>query len=56
LVKQNIEQYKTESSAITIEGQTPILGLSINNWNFLFENKDFEMKLYGTINFKESAN
>jgi CRISPR-associated endonuclease Csn1 len=55
VVKKNIEQYKTESSSITIEGQTPILGLSRNNWNFLLEGKDFEMKLDGTITFKEGT-
>ena len=51
-LKEKIEQYKTESSSIIIEGKTPILGLSKNNWNFLFEGVDFEMKLDGTIIFK----
>ena len=50
-IKKYIEQYKTESSTITIEGQTSILGLSRNNWNFLLEGEDFGMSLDGTITF-----
>jgi CRISPR-associated endonuclease Csn1 len=50
-IKMNIEQYKTESSVITIEGQTPILGLSKKNWNFLLEGVDFVMCFDGTIIF-----
>ncbi len=48
-VKKEIEQYKTESSSIIIEGQTPILGLSKNNWNFLYEGIDFKISLLGKI-------
>ena len=44
-----MKKNKTESSAITVEGQTPILGLSKNNWNFLYEEEDFEMSLLGNI-------
>ncbi|MDR1846891.1 MAG: hypothetical protein LBR17_02075 [Bacteroidales bacterium] len=54
-VKKDIEQYKTESSVIEIEGQTPILGLSKKNWNFLLEGKDFEMNLDGTIIFSKES-
>lgn len=48
-VKKEIGQYKTESSSIIIEGQTPILGLSKNNWNFLYEGVDFKISLLGEI-------
>lgn len=48
-IKKVIEQYKTESSSIAIEGQTPILGLSKNNWNFLYEGVDFKISLLGKI-------
>jgi len=48
-LKTKIEEYKTESSAIIIEGETPILGLTKNNWNFLFEGEDFEVSLLGEM-------
>lgn len=48
-LKTEIEKYKTESSNIEIEGQTPILGLSKNNWNFLYEGEDFEVSLLGRM-------
>ncbi len=50
-IKNEIEKYKTESSSIIIEGQTPILGLSKKNWVFLYENYDFEVTTIGEINF-----
>jgi CRISPR-associated endonuclease Csn1 len=53
-LKVEIEQYKTESSVISVEGKTPILGLSRNNWNFLFEGKDFEMNIDGSITFNSN--
>ncbi|WP_338731523.1 type II CRISPR RNA-guided endonuclease Cas9 [Mangrovimonas cancribranchiae] len=48
-LKTKIGQYKTESSSIVIEGQTPILGLSKKNWNFLYENYDFEVSILGDL-------
>lgn len=51
LIKEKIEQYKTESSCIVVEGQTPILGLSKSNWIFLYENVDFKMNMDGTIEY-----
>lgn len=50
-LKKEIELYKTESSKIEIEGQTPILGLSKNNWNFLYEGEDFEVSITGKLTF-----
>lgn len=52
-LKTEIEKYKTESSKIEVEGQTPILGLSKANWNFLYENEDFEVSLLGKITWIE---
>lgn len=53
-LKIKIEQYKTESSVIIIEGQTPILGLTKNNWNLLIENRDFKMSVLGEIRWIEN--
>lgn len=52
-VQEKIEEYKTESSKIINEGETPILGLSRNNWNFLFENYDFEIDIIGKLTWLE---
>lgn len=48
-VKNEIENFKTESSSILIEGKTPILGLSQKNWNFLFEDYDFSIDMMGEL-------
>ncbi|MFD2727796.1 type II CRISPR RNA-guided endonuclease Cas9 [Hyunsoonleella rubra] len=48
-LKNEISKYKTESSSILIEGQTPILGLSKKSWNLLYENYDFEVSILGKI-------
>ena len=53
IVKEKIEKYKTESSIIMNEGETPILGLSKNNWNFLFEDYDFEIDITGKLIWME---
>lgn len=53
-LKTETEKYKTESSSIEIEGNTPILGLSKNNWNFLKEGEDFEVSLLGEFIIKNS--
>ena len=53
-VKKEINQYKTESASIEIEGQTPILGLSKSNWNFLYEGVDFKISLLGKIELRKN--
>jgi CRISPR-associated endonuclease Csn1 len=50
-IKSEIEKYKTESSKILIEGQTPILGLTNKNWNLLYEGYDFELNFLGEIKY-----
>jgi CRISPR-associated endonuclease Csn1 len=52
-VKSEIEKYKTESSSILIEGNTPILGLSQQKWNFLYENYDFNLTFTGELKWLE---
>lgn len=54
-LKNEIEKYKTESSKIEVEGQTPILGLSRTNWSFLYEDEDFEVSFIGKITFKSDS-
>lgn len=44
-----LDKYKAFSSTVEIEGQTPLLKTSKNNWNFLFEGYDFEIDITGTI-------
>lgn len=53
-IKNEIEKYKTESSSIVIEGQTPILGLSRKKWDFLYDNYDFEISTLGKIRMTPS--
>ncbi|MDR1761496.1 MAG: hypothetical protein LBR55_03500 [Bacteroidales bacterium] len=51
-IKKQLDVYKKQSSSIEVEGETPLLKMSENNCNFLFESVDFEMHLDGTIIFK----
>ena len=55
-IKKKLEQYKTESSTIEIEGKTPLLKMSRNNWNFLYEGIDFDTTITGNLNFKKANN
>ena len=53
-MKDELGNFKKHSSRIEIEGQTPLLKMSKENWNFLYEgNKDkgydFEISLLGKI-------
>lgn len=49
-IRRQIEEFKTESSTL-IEDKTPILGLTKNNWNFLYEGVDFKISLLGKIDW-----
>ena len=51
-LKRSLDQYKKQSSYIEVEGDTPLLKMSKEKWNFLFENEDFDMSLDGNINWK----
>jgi len=50
-IKEELDKYKVFSSKIEIEGETPLLKTSKNNWNFLFENYDFEINITGKVNW-----
>ena len=50
-IKQELDKYKAIASKIEIDGETPLLKMSKENWNFLFEGIDFKVKLDGTIIF-----
>ncbi len=52
-IKTKIEKYKAQPSYIEIEGETPILGLTKKNWNFLFEHSDFEIDITGKLSWIE---
>ena len=51
-IKRELDKYKAIPSTIEIEGETSLLKMSKENWNFLIEGKDFDMKLDGTLHFK----
>ncbi len=53
-IKKKLDIYKKQSSFLEIEGETPLLKMSKENWNFLLEGKDFEMNIGGTIKFKKT--
>jgi len=53
-IKTALDRIKKYSSTIEMEGQTPLLKMSQNNWNFLFEDVDFKISLLGDITFIEN--
>ena len=52
-IKKELDKFKAIPSIIEIEGQTQLLKMSKENWNFLVEGKDFEMNIDGTIRWIE---
>ncbi|MDO5665903.1 MAG: HNH endonuclease domain-containing protein [Bacteroidia bacterium] len=51
-IKKDLDKFKAIPSTIEIEGQTHLLKMSKENWNFIIEGKDFTMNIDGSINFK----
>ncbi|MDX2045809.1 MAG: HNH endonuclease domain-containing protein [Chitinophagaceae bacterium] len=51
-IKEKLDQFAAFSGSIKVEGQTPLLKLSQENWNFLLEGEDFEISLSGKLTFK----
>jgi CRISPR-associated endonuclease Csn1 len=51
-IKKELDKYKAIPSTIEIEGETPLLKMGKEKWNFLFEGEDFEISLDGKINWK----
>jgi CRISPR-associated endonuclease Csn1 len=50
-IKTALDKYKTQSSLIEANGETPLLKMSANKINFLFEGYDFNISLLGDITF-----
>ena len=48
--------YKKYSSTIEKDGDTPLLLMSRNNWNFLYGGIDFDTTITGKLNFKKANN
>ena len=51
-IKQELDRFKTQSSSIEIEGNTPLLKMSKENWNFLYEGYDFKISMLGQITWR----
>ena len=50
-IKAELDKYKAIPSSIEIEGETALLKMSKENWNYLYEGKDFEVTLLGELNW-----
>lgn len=48
-IKDKLDEYKAISGNIGVEGETPLLKMSSNNWNFLYEGEDFEVSILGEL-------
>jgi len=55
-IKSQLDKFKAISGSIEIEGKTPLLKMSKENWNFLYEGEDFEVSLLGDLKLKEVVN
>ena len=53
VIKNNLDKYKAIPSTIEIEGETALLKMSKDNWNYLYEGKDFSISMLGEIDFKK---
>lgn len=51
-IKKEIDKFKAIPSTIELEGNTPLLKMGKEKWNFLIEGKDFEITLDGKITWK----
>ncbi len=54
-IKNELDKFKTQSGSIEIEGKTPLLKMSKENWNFLYEDNDFNVSLLGKISWNHDA-
>jgi CRISPR-associated endonuclease Csn1 len=48
-IKNELDKFKAISSIIEIEGQTPLLKMSKDSWNYLYEGYDFAISMLGEI-------
>jgi CRISPR-associated endonuclease Csn1 len=53
-IKRELDKFKAISASIEIEGETPLLKMASNNWNFLCEGEEFEVSLLGRIKWIEA--
>lgn len=51
-VKSELDKHKAIPSRIEIEGETSLLKMTKENWNFLYEGKDFEISFIGELKIK----
>ncbi len=51
-IKAELDKYKAIPSSIEIEGGTALLKMSKENWNYLYEGKDFEITMLGELKWK----
>ncbi|GAL69131.1 hypothetical protein JCM19301_2786 [Jejuia pallidilutea] len=50
-IKAELDKYKAIPSSIEIEGETALLKMSKENWNYLYEGTDFEVTILGKLNW-----
>ncbi len=48
-IKKELDKFKAISGSIEIEGKTPLLKMSKENWNFFLEGYDFDISLLGEL-------
>ena len=48
-IKAELDKYKAIPSSIELEGETALLKMSKENWNYLYEGKDFEINMLGNL-------
>lgn len=53
-IKKELDKLKKQSAKIEIEGKTPLLKMSSENWNFLYEGNDFEITMLGELKWKSN--
>ncbi|MCR9062655.1 MAG: hypothetical protein NXI00_01750 [Cytophagales bacterium] len=49
VIKAELDKYKAIPSSIEIEGETALLKMSKESWNYLYEGDDFEVTLLGEL-------
>ena len=49
VIKAELDKYKAIPSSIEIERETALLKMSKENWNYLYEGKDFEVTILGEL-------
>lgn len=50
-IKNELDKFKAISAKIEVDGKAPLLKMSKENWNFLFEGTDFRISILGRMEF-----